>query len=425
MIKREKISINSIDLDILILLFVGLILVVDSVNGIILQSGLNFPISLSQLYKFLLLIIISLRLLHLSKLNSILVFIFLIYSILTSFYHFVINENVYELVDSTLQFSKFLFIIILFCYCSILIKIKPQLLNIILRIIKFNLLILILNLILGVFGLGYSSYDSIGIGIKGYFYAANELSGLVLILFPFYLYLNQMYRKGFNLRYYVIGGLFIIFSILVATKTAIIGTIITVMFIPFLYNNKMLSFTLKLKPFLFKSLLIFIFIILLILIVPSLLEQTGLVNKYTYVFENRDLIRIIFSGRTNLAQTSFQEFISSNNIIKWFIGKSGYETIEMDFFNTLFSYGLFGILIIYSFFFYLIAVSFKKVFIRSDIVDYPYAKIVLYINVLILIISTIAGHIVYSAMTGPFLGIVNSLTYYKTTKNKKTILSVN
>ena len=170
----------------------------------------------------------------------------------------------------------------------------------------------------------------------------------------------------------------------------------------------------------FKSLLISIFIVLLILIVPSLLEQTGLVNKYTYVFENRDLIRIIFSGRTNAVQATFQDFIDSNNIVKWFIGKSGYETIEMDFFNTLFSYGLFGIIIIYSFFFYLIAIPLKRLFIRNDMYNYSYAKLVLYINLLILTISTIAGHIVFSAMTGPFLGIVNSLTYYKTTKNKKT-----
>ena len=55
------------------------------------------------------------------------------------------------------------------------------------RILKINSLVFIVNIIIGLLGYGYYTYPFAKIGIKGFFYAGNEVSVLFYCLYYYFL----------------------------------------------------------------------------------------------------------------------------------------------------------------------------------------------------------------------------------------------
>ena len=107
---------------------------------------------------------------------------------------------------------------------------------------KYSFIILSVNLILGIFGIGFGQYGSIG--SVGFFYAGNEVSGLMLIIFSVTAYKVFMKRP----KYYLVLCAFLLFlSVLKATKVAIAGTFFIVLIVPLLSERKKIIHLTSLK----------------------------------------------------------------------------------------------------------------------------------------------------------------------------------
>lgn len=61
-------------------------------------------------------------------------------------------------------------------------------------IIYFSFIVIFINIILGPFGFGYKQYGGT-FTYRGFFYAGNDLSGVVLLLIPLILFFSLLNRK--------------------------------------------------------------------------------------------------------------------------------------------------------------------------------------------------------------------------------------
>ena len=86
----------------------------------------------------------------------------------------------------------------------------------------------------------------------------------------------------------------------------------------------------------------------------------------------------------------------------------------MDFLDALMNYGIVGSILIYLFLtkLYLVAHKFKK------FNNYPYAGLVSYCNIVLAVVSFVAGHVIFSAMAGIFVSLINSLVFVKQHNNE-------
>ena len=112
------------------------------------------------------------------------------------------------------------------------------------------------------------------------------------------------------------------------------------------------------------------------------------------------LLNFLLSNRDVYLNRIYDVFINSSAFNLLF-GLDQNLTIEMDLFDVLFNFGLFGFLIIYLFYSYVIISSTKK---YSD-KEYNFF---LFINLLIVMSSLFVGHFVFSAMGGFFFAYFNS-----------------
>ena len=267
---------------------------------------------------------------------------------------------------------------------------------------------LYISLIIGPFilGFGYYAWEFYPekSGYYGLFYGANEISAILVILFP--ILLDYLLRC----KKYIISGISIILSFicayLVGTKTMLLGFIMTLLYllIPFLYKYY--------KKFSWKYKICFIGGVVLILILGCLiLPHTPLYKNITLaldyfkidssnIFSYYGINKMIFSGRLEFAVNIFNEVRWLGPLYYIFgIGKSiliSLKGVEIDLFDILFTLGILG------FIFYL-------VFMYNSVKDTKLGGVYRYTFILGLLISLIAGHVLISTNVSIYLAL---LFYY-------------
>lgn len=267
---------------------------------------------------------------------------------------------------------------------------------------------LYISLIIGPFilGFGYYAWEFYPekSGYYGLFYGANEISAILVILFP--IVLDYLLRC----KKYIIGGISIILSFicayLVGTKTMLLGFIMTLLYllIPFLYKYY--------KKFSWKYKICFIGVVVLILILGCLiLPHTPLYKNITLaldyfkidssnIFSYYGINKMIFSGRLEFVVNIFKEVRWLGPLYYIFgIGKSiliSLKGVEIDLFDILFTLGILG------FIFYL-------VFMYNSVKDTKLSGVYRYTFILGLLISLIAGHVLISTNVSIYLAL---LFYY-------------
>lgn len=267
---------------------------------------------------------------------------------------------------------------------------------------------LYISLIIGPFilGFGYYAWEFYPekSGYYGLFYGANEISAILVILFP--IVLDYLLRC----KKYIISGISIILSFicayLVGTKTMLLGFIMTLLYllIPFLYKYY--------KKFSWKYKICFIGVVVLILILGCLiLPHTPVYKNITLaldyfkidssnIFSYYGINKMIFSGRLEFAVNIFNEVRWLGPLYYIFgIGKSiliSLKGVEIDLFDILFTLGILG------FIFYL-------VFMYNSVKDTKLSGVYRYTFILGLLISLIAGHVLISTNVSIYLAL---LFYY-------------
>lgn len=401
-------------IDRVILFFFYSLLFIDTINGILIRSGI---IGISSPIKFLLLGLMLVRIFSFSVERGVLMFtMFFLLSIpcFSSFF-FVYSDVSVLFADLTIVF-RYMLIPVSFLYGTKLFSQLEETLRTeqFSKFININTFFLLLNLFVGALGFGYSQYEG-GVGSVGYFYAGNEVSAVMIVLFSFVA--SNLYKRYSVWKYILFGSVLVVFSLIKATKVGIVGTLLLLIAIPLLMNTYKISRWIKLKKI---SLFIALGVILLGLsyYLYVYLTNSQLMNRLIYFYDNSEsLMNFLLSGRDSFVKDGLEEYYKYNAFEMAFgvgftkaIGLAiqyvgSFKSTEIDFFDFLFQHGIIGVLLVYGFHFYLLTRSFYYVCkYRSAL-----TTACLVSNLLILLISLSAGHVFNAGMSGVFIGLTNSI----------------
>lgn len=367
-------------------------LIIDAINGFFMASGINIPIS--PLFKIFIMFLLALGLFKQKGGIELVWFIALYVSYLIV--HLSLNSASPQLGTTINHLFRFIISVLIYFFIVKYTKQYPDWsYQSIKKIFKVNTIVVVVNVLIGLLGLGYSAYGG-GIGNKGYFYAGNELSGVVMILFPFMLYTLGLKYGTKNIQYIGITLLLLTTVALMGTKTALLVMLFTIPVIPQLYKKKINIAKI--------SIILILSVSILVVILYQILDYYNMMDRWIWFYERGGVEEIIFSGRDKFWEEEKMELYQANIFIKLFgLGES--RTVEMDPFDVLLNYGIVGVLLCYSFYIYLLIKSWK--YRRKNMI----AKLVLYVNLLILSASSFAGHIIFSGMASWLIALINTLIY--------------
>lgn len=406
-----------VTVDIYIILLMFALLPVDMINGILLTNNINPPISLSQSYKFLLLLCLLMRLMLTPRL-LVTTFIITFSLLIPSLYQLILGSEGSYLFSDFIKITKYLAPLICFLFFVNVIKkngdtIFPYLMS----LVRFSYTVLIVNILMKYVGLGYPAYKSGGIGTKGFFYAGNEISALLIILSSIIAFV--IWKKGNKTLYYGFLALNLLAGLTIGSKTAILGILLVFFTIPFQGKSfkvkKLLSIlaaTLALLPAAF-------------FLSWKFIKNSSLIIRLEYFYKELDLWTFILSSRNVFLANSYETYLYEYDIIEKIIGVgqtrfeylNDFKVVEMDIADIFFAYGALGLLI-FVFMIYFLMVQSKR-FARTD--KHPFANLVYTMTLVLVLISTLAGHVFGSGMSAVFLGLLLSLMNRKEMPEKAEI----
>lgn len=280
-------------------------------------------------------------------------------------------------------------------------------------------LLLLINFCLGMAGYGGTAYQPMEevaqkfLGIKGFFISTNELSALLLVL-SCWLLLRAWQVKRWCYPLICLASL--LMAGLLLTKTGLFGTLVLIVFIPLLLTPR------KYYHYLYqhyrRRLLVLGVVLLCVMLIiifnlTSLLQWVGIYDKLLFSYQQRGLAGIILSSRDYYLFRNFTAV--SERYPEWLqlfgVGQGGVRLllkkyfIELDLFDLLLFYGLAGVL--------LYALSFWRIFllIGSRLANSSAAGPVLLLNVLLLLVSLLAGHVLTSGMLWLPWAVINAAVF--------------
>ncbi|MFQ3332611.1 MAG: hypothetical protein ACI8ZH_000503 [Flavobacteriales bacterium] len=404
-------KIFSFDTIIFVLLF-GL-LPIDMLNGYLLREvGVSPPITIAQLYKTLLLGLVFIRVNSTEKVIFLSIFSLLL---LPTAYQVVKSFNIQLIFTDTVKITKYLGSVLAFFYFRSIFINKGHLLKWVYRWILFSFIILVVNIFLKLLGIGFPMYvlDTIEIGSKGFFYAGNEVSAVLIILSSFLMYWYQFHDK--KMLFIIVGALAVLTGLYLTSKTAILGTVFTFFYF-FIFNPNRNKSSIKKKLSFLLS--FFILLPLGLYIIVEYLKTSDVMQRFSYFWNELDIYTFILSNRNTFLFDFIEIFKKEYNIIEMIIGvgQSTFETlnnnhiIELDFFDIYFAYGIIGILLFLFYISFLLIQSKIKSLNRNTYLFSSYSK---YIAILLIALSFLSGHVFNSGMAAIYIGCVFSLMYYK------------
>ncbi len=402
-----------------ILFLLLFVLPTDMVNGILLENNVNLPVSISQFYKI---IILGLMLFKLSfdpnKINIIIfafvaLFIGSILEVLSTLeFRFLFNDFI--------KVTKYLTIPIAYLYFKDVIKTREYILEAhIFRWVKFSFWVLAFNITIKLLNLGYPMYEYGAIGTRGFFYAGNEISSLLLVTSSIVGYQYWEMEKN-RIKFFLFFLFNLFLAILVSSKTVFLG--VFVVFLLITVNLK--TFKIKIKTL--KWIVVFLFVALPTILYSTykILINSPIMVRLQYFWENLDFVTFIFSSRNIFTIKMFQIYESSYSFIQKLVGggQNFYESklehiIEIDLLDIFFGYGYLGALLFVSMITFLIVQS----SILKKNIFFPYARLTYFMVFLLFVISSIAGHIFNSGIAGNFIGLLFALMHLRKDEEQVTL----
>ena len=319
----------------------------------------------------------------------------IIYYLLLSIFsiiHILIGNNSY--VSSVTQLIKFMFLPIIFIfllnynddYKISYIEMK--------KILKYNVFFILTTILIAkLTNTGFNSYsDTVTTGVVGWYYSANEISGIITILFP--LFLEDILK---NNKYSFILVMYVIFMMMMlGTKTPLLGVLISLiaLFIHILLKDKN-------KKNIFK-IVFFISYTVILFFNSSYLSN---LNSGRYI----STTNAVFSSRDIYLNNTTREYINHNLEEKLFgLGSTNNKVlekyVEMDFYDLLYRYGIIGFITFMIPFFKIVLKMME--YALSHLNNYNYDKMILIlITMLSLLIAFFAGHILSAPAVSIYFGI--------------------
>lgn len=414
---RPNIYLKIHTVDSFIIFFMFALLPVDMINGIMLTNGINLPITVGQLHKFLILLFIFFTFLF--KPVALLISLtflglFLIPSILQ-----IGQAEPGFLLDDIIKISKYLLPLFCFLYfTSVMKRAEPTIIAKTFKLIAFSYIVLISNIFIKYLGFGYPMYEFGDIGSKGFFYAGNEISVLLLILSSIIAF--RLWKNKERKKYYLFLLLNVIAGLGISSKTAVLGIIIIFLLIPL----KRPSLKTNIKKIGYFLLSFFVILPILLYVSWEYVKNSAVYGRIIYFWEKLDFWTFLLSNRNNFFWDAWIVYKEGYNFLEKIIGvgQTKYEAlnydkiVEMDFADIFFAYGFIGLILFISIILFLMAQSLNF----SNNEKYVYANFVFMMAIILAVISTMAGHVFSSSMAAVFIGLLFSLMYLKNNNDKTT-----
>lgn len=399
------------NLDNLIILLMFALLPVDMLNGAVLKNGINLPISISQLYKLLILVFLFFRFLFKPKLLLFsLGFTFVL--LIPSLYQSIKSQSVGFLFEDIIKISKYLAPLFSFLFFVDYIKRTDELgIRKLIRLVQFSYFILAGNILLKYIGLGYPMYEFGNIGSKGFFYAGNEISVLLVILSCIIAF-DLWYNKK-RIQYFLFWALTLFIGLTISSKTGVVGIALVFLLIPL----KRPSIKLNLGRMMFFLSALFLVLPLALYLSWKFIQGTAFYIRLQYFSTKFDFWTFLLSNRNVFFSNTYKTYKDEYSLIEKIIGmgQSQYELInsgnivEVDFADIFFAYGIVGLFYFLAIILFLIVQAMR--FSKNN--KYIFANFVLLMTLVLLAISTTAGHVFSSGMAAVFTGMLLSLMYFK------------
>lgn len=373
-------------------------MLIDTVSGIEMFNDANPEQGLSVGGILRLPFFVFLVYLVLQKNKSLPVLVLILYFLILTLIHIIIKQD--DSVKLIQMTSKVLTPVILFFLINIMMK--KDLINIKMyrNIVLINAIVLLVNLYLYFFGVGYSNYGTSSgsedtmLGGTGFLYAGNEVGVTLIILFGMsILFLS----KKSIWHVLIVALLFIAGGIAVMSKTAIFGAIISL----FLYfiSRFSLKKVLRLLPVILGGLLVMGSVFSYYLQM-AFGRWSFFIQEYGFNYLLGGKKRIDFLGNY------FNDIKETPAL--FFIGKGWGGEIENNLFDLLEAFGVSGLLI-FAFWLSIGAFLIHKALKNNDVYLVFSGRLFL----LLIIISVMAGHVIQSAMAAPFLALLGNYHLYR------------
>lgn len=399
-------------LDRIILYSLFPLLLMDMLNGILYENDLELVISVSQVYKLLVIFLFCLRLGYSHKV----LFKILAYGVLlfvpTLIQVFFNNAGYDVLFLDVIRTSKYLIIIISFYYFKEQFISRDKVFDLFFKWIKFSFWVLAVNLMSKLVGMGYPMYEVGNIGTRGYFIAGNEISALLIVLSSIigYYYLEIKRNKYLFLFYAVLS---FSLGLLISSKTGMLGIVLVYGFMllgTYDYSQKI---TRKLVIRLISTISFIGFVLVFFVL------NTSILGRYSVFWNKLDFITFVLSSRNLYFQEAVLIVNENYQFIDYVLGigptlyyELASKFVEIDFIDVFFSYGILGLLVLTHFY----VDIFKDIIKLLKLGAYPFAKLTIITFIFLMLLSFLSGHILNSGIAGVFIGFTFAIMYNKCEK---------
>ena len=378
------------------------LLFIDSLTGFfVLKFGVDLKLSI--LYKVIFLFLGLILLLRRDSKLFIISFSALFFIILWSIFQNIFTSGKYLLFDFG-EGLKLVSTFILFFVFSTFKYIDS--ISFCKRLIFVSLFTLVLNVFFSLIGIGTTSYGVFG--AKGFFYAANALSGIIVLLSSFVM----VHTFNKSIKSYVIStAALLLLAAMVGTKSGILGVLILFGLLPLLRFN--------VTPKVLGALII-IFPLLIItgFYIYQIFIESAIYERIVYFYETGGITRALLSDRDMFFMDIFPSFIDQGWIrLLWGFGfdnLNGFnkDTVEMDPIDIVFIFGLFTTtlyFLIMGYIFYKI----RTIPTENDPVMDEFKLSIGISSFVLFLISCIAGHILFNGVVTFIWGVTLALPFWR------------
>lgn len=377
--KLKKISIY--------LFFLLILPIIDSINGYINGGGNEGGLSLGIIYRTVILLICMIIYFNIGVHSTrIVTFFTVIYSITIAILNYR-NGSMFFLLTKLL-----LPIVILETNCK-LIKAKQLTYEKYIKIINIWLWMFPLTIVVPYFlKIGFNTYGSEAVGYKGFYYAQNDIGYILIIC---YLLVLLKVIEQFSLANSMCLIIALFCNLLLGLKSNYLMIFVVTSFAIFRRTKK--------NKFWKICTLVIVFLGGAFVWVFFQKEIQEIIERWKYFINLNGFVSLFFSTRNERIIPSFQYMINRAGWMSVIFGGGLCYTminaslhIEMDIFDIYFQLGTIGVMLIYGYYFGIYS-SCKSKLLRSKF------KIAFLLSI---IVSTLAGHVLETALSGMFFSMI-------------------
>ncbi|MFN1619990.1 O-antigen ligase family protein [Vibrio rotiferianus] len=274
------------------------------------------------------------------------------------------------------------------------------------KIFSVSVAVLFINIFFSLIGIGSKSYGVFG--AKGFFYAANALSGIIVLIAAFVLV--RAFKHGI-VMYVGAAGFFALLAAMIGTKSGILGVMIVASLIPlsrFIVTPKLLGALAILVPV----------AVIGAFYIYELFINSPIYERIVYFYETGGVTRALLSDRDVFFWDIFPTFVNQGyGRLLWGFGFEqlnlfNKDTVEMDPIDIVFIFGFFT----FAVYAVLMYFMFKSVYLSETYRDELSHDLKLSIAVssfVLILISSIAGHILFNGVVTFIWGVTIALPFWR------------